>query len=318
MEMEFKDTSRRRTFVLVLGVLLAVAAGGAAFMLSSQGTNDPVALPMRQVVVAADNIPFRTVITADQVTLRLVQDDITNASAFTDPLQVVGRTTAVAIFQYQPLTPNLLTSATSGGSLSILQPTETISPTSPVWRAASISVPAERAVAGYVTEGQRVDLFVTLPVPVPAPEEGQAEEEGGTPGEPAQAAQPASFYADSATKLLYTDLEILASPPESGVYILKVDAHQAEELAHLQNLGAQFTFTLRPEGDNREIDRSSYGETTNRILTQYNFPLPEVLQVDAYPQPAPFPTPYPNVPYLSPPPSEAPGTSPTPEASPGA
>ena len=54
--------------------------------------------------------------------------------------------------------------------------------------------------------------------------------------------------------------------PESApdVYILKIDLQQAEEVAHAQNQGAQFTIVLRPPGDKREVDRSSYGETTTR------------------------------------------------------
>ena len=36
MEMEYKDTSRRGKFIIVLGVVLAVAAGGAAFYLINQ------------------------------------------------------------------------------------------------------------------------------------------------------------------------------------------------------------------------------------------------------------------------------------------
>ena len=36
MEMEYKDSTRRGKFVIVLGVLLAVVAGGAAFYLINQ------------------------------------------------------------------------------------------------------------------------------------------------------------------------------------------------------------------------------------------------------------------------------------------
>ena len=60
MEMEFKDNSRRRTLVLVVGVLLALGAGAAAFMLSSQGTEDPdVTLVTHDIVVAARPIGAR-------------------------------------------------------------------------------------------------------------------------------------------------------------------------------------------------------------------------------------------------------------------
>src|SRR6186997_817394 len=93
MEMEFKDSSRRRTLVLVVGVLLALAAGAAAFMLSSQGTEEPdqVLIPTKSVVVAAEPLPARVGITATQVQLRPVAIDDSNAEAFADTEEVVGR-----------------------------------------------------------------------------------------------------------------------------------------------------------------------------------------------------------------------------------
>jgi Flp pilus assembly protein CpaB len=307
MEMEFKDTSRRRTVVLVLGVLLAIAAGGAAFMLSSQ-SNAPerAGVITKTVVVAAIDIPARQTIAADAVTLRELTDDLSIASAYTDPLLVVGRVAAVPLIPNQPITPNLLATA-AAGSVAILAPAETIGPNSPLWRAASVNVAPERAVGGLIAPGQRVDVFATLAVPVRvALEDGSLVEGASVEG----------FYSDNATKLLYTDLEILQV--SEGMYVLKVDTHQAEEITHLQSLGAQFSLALRPDADNRDIDRSSYGETTTRILTQYNFPLPEILAVEGYPQPSPFPTPFPNEPYLTPAPSASPEASPpaSPEAGP--
>ena len=96
MEMEFKDNSRRRTLVLVVGVLLALGAGAAAFMLSSQGQDEPEEVfPTRQVVVAGDFIPARENIGLDMVTLREVQLDDSNAGAFTDVNEVAGSVAAI-------------------------------------------------------------------------------------------------------------------------------------------------------------------------------------------------------------------------------
>ena len=81
-----------------------------------------------------------------------------------------------------------------------------------------------------------------------------------------------------------TDIEVLSRDPENAVYVLKVDLHQAEELAALQ-ASAQFTMALRPQTDNRIIDRANYGETLNRVVEQYIYPLPRIIQVDRYRQP---------------------------------
>src|SRR5688572_8155592 len=137
MEMEFKDSSRRRTLVLIVGVLLALVAGAGVFYLSSQGGEDPItALPTREIVVAVADIPARQTISLEQLTTRVVPSDATNESAFTDPTQVAGGVAAVTILALQPITPNLLAGASSG-AIAILSPTETISPTSPIWRAVS-------------------------------------------------------------------------------------------------------------------------------------------------------------------------------------
>jgi hypothetical protein len=41
-----------------------------------------------------------------------------------------------------------------------------------------------------------------------------------------------------------------------------------------------FSIALRPEGDDRSVDTSKLGQTTNRIIQQYELPIPEV-----YPKP---------------------------------
>jgi len=73
-----------------------------------------------------------------------------------------------------------------------------------------------------------------------------------------------------------------------------VDLHQAEEISHLmaaKDLGdvLNFSFALRPDGDNRLVDRSDYGETDNRIIEQYNLPIPVLIDLDTYVQPGTAP-----------------------------
>jgi Flp pilus assembly protein CpaB len=307
MEMEFKDSSRRRTLVLVVGVLLAVLAGAAAFYLSSQGGADREdVLPTREVVVAAVPIPARETIQLDQLTTRIIPADASNEAAFTDVEQVVGNVTAVTILQFQPVTPNLLAGA-QAGAIPILAPTETISPFSPLWRAVSVLIPAERAVGGALGTGNRVDLLASLPINVEAPiDPGTGEPITTDP----ETGEPFDFISDQATKLTFLDVQILSRAADSDFYILKMDLKQAEEVAQLQTAGAQFSAILRPDGDNRDIDRSIYGTTTNRVIERYNFPIPERIDILTYPQPSAFPSPFPAEPYLSPPPLEP---SPSPE-----
>lgn len=304
MEMEFKDSSRRRTLVLVVGVLLAIAAGAAAFMLSSQGTEEPEAVfPTRDVVVAADLIAARSTIDGLQLAIRPVPIDDTNASAFTLREEVQGQIAAIDILQFQPITPNMLASGTGVGQVEILKASETVAPDSPVLRAVSLTVPGERAVGGLVAPGQRVDLIATFPIAVtiaPDPETGEV-----TTTDP-ETGEPFTFAEGSSTKLMWLDVEILVRNEDSDVYILRMDLQTAEEVAHAQNQGAQFTMVLRPDTDTRDIDRSSYGETNDTLLTRYNFRVPETIDGLTYEQPLAFPSPFPAEPYLSPPPLPSP------------
>jgi Flp pilus assembly protein CpaB len=307
MEMEFKDSSRRRTLVLIVGVLLAIAAGAAAFMLSSQGTDEPEAVfPTRDVVVAADLITARTTIDGLQLAMRPVPIDDTNANAFSDRAQVQGQIAAIDILQFQPITPNMLASGTGMGQVQILKTSETVSPDSPIYRAVSLTVPADRAVGGLIAAGQRVDLIATMPVAVSLPVDPLTGQVATDP----ETGEPFAYAEGSSTKVMWLDVEILVRNPDSDLYIIRTDLQTAEEIAHAQNQGASFTMVLRPETDTRDVDRSAYGETTDTLVSRYNFRVPESIDGLTYEQPIAFPTPFPAEPYLSP----APLPSPTPES----
>ena len=311
MEMEFKDSSRRRTLVLVVGVILAIAAGAAAFMLSNQGPEETTeAFPTRDVVVAAEPIGARETIDTLKLVIRTVTMDETTAQAFTDTAFVAGQVAAIPILQYQPITPNMLAGAASG-QVAILKADETVAPDSPIYRAVSLTVPADRAVGGLISAGQRVDILGTLPVDpavelvVPVdPVTGLPETTDPETGE------PVTYTGGPSTKLMWLDVEILNRNPDSDIYIVRADLQTAEEIAAAQNIGVSFTMVLRPEEDTRDVDRSTYGESKDTLLARYNFRVPVAIDGTTYLQPIAFPSPFPNEPYLTP----APEPSPTPES----
>jgi Flp pilus assembly protein CpaB len=307
MEMEFKDNSRRRTLVLVVGVLLALGAGAAAFMLSSQGTDEPETVyPTKDIVVAAELIDARSTIGLNQLTTRAVPIDESNADAFTDRTLVANQIAAIPILINQPITPNMLTTSVGVGQVPILEPNETVSPDSPVLRAVSLSVPADRAAGGLVAASQRVDVLGTVDFPVVVPVDPLT----GEPVVDPETGQPVAYIGGPSTKPMWLDVKVLAHPEGTDQYLLRMDMKQAEEVAAAQAAGTQFTLLMRPETDTRDVDRSAYGETTDRLLSRYNFPIPETIDGVEYPQPEAFPTPYPAEPYLTP----APLPSPSPEA----
>lgn len=293
MEMEYKDPSRRGRWIILLGVVLAVAAGGAAFYLvnNAQEQAGQSGLKVTSAVVATREIPARKPIEAEDVVLR---DDIpldgTNAEGIvSDPAQVVGRVLAVDLRAGQLVTTNLMASTTAGAAFSILRPDETVAPDSEAWRAVSITVTDDRAVGGMLGPGMLVDLFVTATVNVPQ----SVLETGG-------------YYTDRSTKITYQDMEILAR--QGTYYVIKATLPVAEEITHLQAAGnAQFSIVLRPDQDTRVLDISSLGTTTNRIIERYGLPIPEPYPAGTGPVPS-----APPIPLITPAPSAEPSGAPAP------
>jgi Flp pilus assembly protein CpaB len=287
MEMEYKDPSKRGRWIVIIGVVLAIAAGGAAFFLISQAQQQAgqAGLQKVAVVVAARMIPARKPIETDDVVVREIPLDPTNAQGIVStPDKVIGRILAVPVLQDQMVLTNLLASEATGGQFSILAPGETVAPDSEAWRAVAITVPDDRAVGGLILPGMTVDVFVSATVLVP--------QDLLTAGK---------YYTDKSTKITYQNMLILAK--STSFYIVKATLPVAEEITHLQASGnASFSFALRPDADVRLLDASRLGETTNRIIAKYGLPIPEAFP----PGNGPIPTP---------PPPSPPAPTPTPGAS---
>jgi Flp pilus assembly protein CpaB len=299
VEMEYKDPSRRGRWIVVIGIVLAVAAGGAAFFLINQAQQQAgqAGLQRVAVVVAVQTIPARKIIEAADVTVREIPLDDTNAQGIAStPDKVIGRVPAVAILQGQMVLTNLLASSTEGGQFSVLGPADVFASDSPDWRAISMTVPDDRAVGGLLTPNQTVDVFVTASVNVLTNSEDGLGDNG--------------YYTDKATKLSYQNMLLLA---KSGTYyVLKAPVDVAEEISHLQASGAAaFSLALRPDVDTRQVDASALGTTTNRVIIRYGLPIPVAFPPVSGPVPTPRPTP-----VATPLPSGSPGASPSPSASP--
>lgn len=261
MELEYKDNSRRGRYIVAAGVVLAVLAGAGAFFLLNQAQQQAGQATLQKVpvVVAARTIAARKPIEPDDVIVREVPIDATNAQGVVaTPDLVIGRVSAVAVFEGQMVTTNLLASSTTGGQFSILDPSETVTPDSEAWRAVSITVPDDRAVGGLIQANQKVDVIVTTTVLVPQ-----------------QLTDRGAFYTDKSSKVTYQDVLILA---KSGTfYVIKANLALAEEISHLQATGtAQFSLALRPAEDVRVADVEDLGATTNALIERYGLPVPEV------------------------------------------
>jgi Flp pilus assembly protein CpaB len=278
MELEYQDPKRRAKIIVALGLVLAIVAGGGAFLLitNAQEQAGQASLTRVAIVVAKVQIPARKALSLDDVEVREVPVDGTNAEGvFSNPAAVVGLIPSVTILAGQPIYANMLASQVQGGQFSILEPGETVGPDSPAWRAVSLTVPDDRAVGGQLQPGDIVDVFTTILVTIP--------DDLATEGR---------YFTDRSTKITYQNLVVLAR--STTFYVLRVPAASAEEINHLQATGSgAFSFALRPAADARLVDASRLGATTNLILQRYGLPIPEVWPPGNGPIPTPLPTPTP-------------------------
>ena len=262
MELEYSDRNSKRSKLYIgAGVLIALMVGGMVFVvLQASGLSTTPQAELRQVVVAARDIPSRKPIEEGDLVMRTVPADATNDSAFTRIDEVLGRVSGVPIMTGQLLTRNVLASNTSGQAFSILEPGQEFDPTGPDLRAVSVSVPDERAVAGTLVPGQRVDLIVTMAI---NPEVGQTAEEAQT--------TQAQYIPGPSTKATLQTMTILAR--NGGLYILRTDLATAEKIAELTAAGGQFTLVLRPDEDGRTAETS--GSTIDTLIDEFDFPVPK-------------------------------------------
>ena len=295
MEMEYKDNNRRGKVVIIVGVVLAVVAGATSFYLINQAQQHAGEgeLQMVAVVVAAQVIPARTPIQPGALVVREIPlDAATQVGIVTDPVQLAGKVLAIPVAIGQPIYSNMIASAAGQSGFSILEPNETVAPDSEAWRAISITIPDDRAVAGLLVAGQTIDIFMTATMTVPVTNEPVG-----------------VYYSDLVTKITYQDMVILARA--GSAYILKTSLAVAEEINHLLATGTvSFSAALRPDQDVRFADVTKLGATTNRILQKYGLPFPAIYPAPSATIPPPPPLATPTPPPTAPPATEAPAPSP--------
>jgi Flp pilus assembly protein CpaB len=293
VEMEYRDPSKRGRWIVIAGVVLALAAGGAAFYLINQAQQQAGQGPLLtvNVVVAARPIAARTPVVAEDLAVRSVPADDTNTDAIAvrDPNEVIGQVLPITLFQGQMVTKSMLNAGGPGGgtAFSILDPGETVGPDSEAWRAVAMTVPDDRAVGGLITAGMTVDVLLSAQINVPS-----------------DLMAAGKYYTDKSTKITYQNMLVLAKTG-SG-YVVKATLAQAEEITHLVATGnAQFSMIMRPPSDVRYADASKLGETTNLIIQRYGLPIPQNYPLGNGPIATLTPTAAPSLPA----PSTSPGAS---------
>ena len=198
------EKHKRRSIVfLMVAIVLAVAAGGSAFMVLDQQWRDLG--QMVDVVVAKQPIPARTLLTGDmvetkQIPRKFAQDD------YVLSLDQVAGVPAVALVDFAP------------GDILLTQALDRNAGLKPGMRAVSISVNRKQSVGGAIRPGNRVDVVISYrrATPPPASTEGPIQ------------VSPEAATGEGITKVLFQDVEIL------GVSSLSSPVSQAEVAKTLQ------------------------------------------------------------------------------------
>jgi pilus assembly protein CpaB len=197
---------------ITLVLLLALAAGGGlAFGTYRYMQNVPVktvSLPTKPVVVAATDLELGAQVRPDDLRVIDWPANSVPEGAFSSPDEIVGRGLVMPVIQNEPILPMKLAGKDAGAGLPVVIPEG--------MRALSVRVNDVIGVAGYVLPGTRVDVLAT--------------------------ASPTTSQADTTTKLVLSNVQVLASgtkmeqdteqgkPMAVNVVTLLVDPEQAERL----------------------------------------------------------------------------------------
>lgn len=149
-------------FALVFGLLAAVLVGVYLSGLDSNdggtGSTSAATVP---VVVATQDIPAATTITADMVVVKAIPADLALIGVFSESSAAVGQTTQVALAAGEQVIPSKVTSAET--AIDQYGPTPPLSVIIPDGkRGFSLKISSLGAAGGLVRAGDHVDVLMSL------------------------------------------------------------------------------------------------------------------------------------------------------------
>ena len=209
MDPEFRDNRRRQRAIIAVGVILALVAGGAAFYLVNQAQQQAADAGTQKaaVVVAIRAIPARQAIVAEDVTIREVPLDETNAAGVATDVEAGHRP-----YPGRDDPPGPTRHDEHARVVRRRRPVLHPGPRRigrPGLRSLACRVPItvsdDLAVGGLLEAGETVDVFVTAIVTIPT-----------------DLADSGKYMTDRSTKITYQNVLILAR--EGAFYIIRAIA----------------------------------------------------------------------------------------------
>jgi len=256
-----EDRSRRRArLVLIVGILIAVLAGGMTYVVSSGSKSAaPPPIPTKDVLVAARDLPARSALTAADVKVQKYPVDIAPVTALSKAEDVVGKIAQTSLAAGEPILPNKF-AAVGAASCTVFPPNaqppagQAIAAGTPDYRAMSVTVADALAAGGAIQVGDIVDVLFTFSL------------------------DPAKYFtgtdpnrlADISSKIVLQNVPIIART--LSVYTIRTDAQTAEQIGYLTAAGGTMSFLLRAGQDQRQA--STTGVTFGPAFRKFNFPVP--------------------------------------------
>lgn len=148
------NRNTRTIVVLAIAILTATIASYVVYIAIRSMPVREVEVAHTYVVAASRPLAAGALVTADDVKLVAWPERDKVAGAFDKPEQVLNRGVVSAVLENEPLTESKLAPVGAGAGLPPTIP--------PGMRAISVRVNEVVGVAGFVTPGTRVDVFVTL------------------------------------------------------------------------------------------------------------------------------------------------------------
>lgn len=213
---------------LVLGLLAAILVGVYLSNLSSDnGSSSSTSSATVPVVVAALNIPARTVVTERMLTVKSVPIDVAVVGAFSKTADVVGQTAQVNVAAGEQMLPAKVTSVTTAqGQYGVNTPLSLVIPQG--MRAISVVIGPVAAAAGLVRPGDHVDLIRNKAVDVT---NNSGSQEVATSCYALQDVEVITVDTTLASSDASTNAQSLAAGPVSGASKLMVIAVSPSDAA---------------------------------------------------------------------------------------
>jgi Flp pilus assembly protein CpaB len=256
-----QDGSKRRArLILISGIVLAIFAGAGTFFYASnaQTAVAPV-VPTTPVLVAAREVPAKTILTAADIKVQEYNVDAKPAAALVRPEDAIGKVTITGMSVGEPILGTKFADPKNPTFVVIpassLGPDGAIKSDTPNFRAMSITVADANAVGGAVAVGDSVDILFTMTF------------------DPVKfIINPSSTQtSDFTAKIILERVPILARL--ASTYTIRVDALTAERIGYIQAAGGQMSFLLRAPKDERAAGTA--GTSFGGVREAFKIPIPE-------------------------------------------